>query len=260
METGEGEKMKKLIVFVLAMVMIVCGTITAFAATSDSTTTTTTKATTDTHTCHISRANENYHHFDCDECENYARVNHDKTTLVHSVKNEFFHTWYCSDCGFEYAEKHDFETESDGASHWEVCVICGYTSPKEAHTMVNAFYGNNHDVECEYCGHVAEHHVRAKYTTIDSTSCTATCGCGVVEVVEHDFDGFVCDNCNYAVTGTTCGMVERITEYDDYYRIRLNVEDVTFRVKVTDLTVAEGDSVVIEHDGNEIYSIRVVAD
>ncbi|MBE5812356.1 MAG: hypothetical protein E7314_01715 [Clostridiales bacterium] len=215
-----------------------------------------------THSCTISKANENYHRFACDECENYSRVLHDETTMDTHIKNEWFHVWECKDCGYEYAEKHNFATSYNNEFHQEVCIDCGYEATAEVHDMVNDFYADYHDIHCDECGYMAEHHVGVKYETVDANNCQAVCRCGVVDIIEHDWDGFMCDNCGYAMSGDTYAIVDRIKiNSDGEYRVRFIENGGTHTVDMWDVsTFKEGDFVKISHHGNDIFSVTVLVD
>jgi len=211
------------------------------------------------HTCTIDYATENYHRFSCEECDNYSRIYHNEETMNVLVKNDFFHIWECKDCGYEYAEKHNFSTTYTTTSHQEVCEDCGYAQPAEAHEMINDFWSNYHDIMCDYCGFTEAHHVGIKYEAIDENSCQATCSCGVVEIIEHDWNGFVCDNCNHVMSGSTYAIVGRISKNEDDYRVRFITNNGTHRVNMWDVTgFEEGDFVKITHHGNDIFTVSVM--
>lgn len=214
------------------------------------------------HKCAISRATENYHRFDCEECENYTRVNHDEDTMDVRNKNEYFHVWECNDCGYEYAEQHNFDTAFNATSHSEVCVDCGYVAYTEPHNMENAFFSHYHTLECAECVYVSEQHIGVKYTAVDATGCRATCSCGVVEVVSHDWDGFACENCNYVMSGPTYGIVLSISQTDEEeFRVRFMVNGERHTVELYSLPdFDEGDFVRVSHVGNDIWDVTILID
>ena len=177
------------------------------------------------------------------------------------IKNEFFHTWDCETCGYAYAEEHNFSTAYNNVEHKEVCVDCGYETVPEAHIMVNDFYGDYHDIQCDFCGYMAEHHVGAKYETVDSINCETTCRCGIIETLMHDWDGFICDNCDYTMSGDTYAVVSRVTKNEDGYRVRFTDISGTHRIDMWDISdLKEGDFVKISHHGNDIFDITVLVD
>jgi hypothetical protein len=214
------------------------------------------------HVCTISRANERYHRFDCDECENYARVNHTEETMTVRNNGEFFHIWDCEDCGYEYAEKHNYRYAYNADAHYEVCVDCGHKSTATAHTMANYFHGWYHEIECDECPATAERHIGVTYTTIDATSCQATCDeCGVSEIIPHEWDGFECVNCGFKVGMFTTALVVSLEKDEDgYYLELLTQEYVYIEVSYIERDFNEGDFVQIFHDGNNIYDIAVIVD
>lgn len=282
--------MKKILTIAIVIAIALTSTLAVFATTSDNTTpSANSETTTDvtvptteiindntvvevtndisenneitTHVCKINRANEDYHRYSCEECDNFSYVFHNEETMSLLVKNAFFHTWECTDCGYSYTEEHNFATAYNSVEHTEVCVDCGYETVPEAHVMVNYFYGDYHDIQCDFCGYMAEHHVGAKYETVDSINCEATCRCGIVETLEHDWDGFICDNCDYTMSGDTYAVVSRVTKNEDGYRVRFTDISGTHRIDMWDISeLKEGDFVKISHYGNDIFDITVLVD
>jgi len=211
------------------------------------------------HTCNIARANERYHSYDCDICENDKRVYHDEENMKVTLKNDYFHSWDCG-CGYSYTEEHDFNIAYTTTSHQEICEDCGYKSPIKLHEFENDFYRNYHDIICDWCGFVQEHHVSVKYATIDAHSCQATCSCGAVDMLEHNFNGFTCQNCNYEITGITFGIVENISEREDYDRVKLVSGNETFRINFDFFDYEEGDFIIIKHHGDTIFEITCLVE
>ena len=226
---------------------------------------------TETHVCEISRANERYHRFNCDECENYSRVDHDENTMTAIAKNEWFHTRECKDCGYEYAEQHNTRVAHNPDGHYDVCIECGYTAEVEDHVMENYFHSYYHDIECESCRYHSERHVGVKYTPFDANGCEATCKeCGVTEYVPHEWDGFECEHCGYEAGLFTIAVIAGTDYYrnEDAYRLcelELLVNDVYVYVNVDankfqSWNCDEGDLVLIFHQGNDIYDISQLVD
>ena len=223
------------------------------------------------HICEIDRATESYHRYSCEECDNHSRVYHSEETMTVLVKNEYFHTFECDDCGYEYAARHTLKTAYNATSHYKVCADCGYKSAEESHNIVNNFAGNYHYVECDDCLYTAERHIRVTYTTFDAISCQATCSeCGITEVIAHEWNGFECENCGYKLGLFSFAVVADIEyNYDEgedrYYTIEFVVNDdyVWVDVDYVDFhswAFNEGDFVQIFHSGNNIYDIAILVD
>jgi len=270
--------MKKALTITLVIVIVLSTTLVTFATTSfsadaipavDTASETTTnvvednKTVTDViHVCEIECANESYHRYSCEECDNYSRVYHSNETMNTLVRNEWFHVRECADCGYNYSEAHIFATAYTTVGHYDVCIDCGYTTDLVEHIMVDDIWSSYHDIWCEYCGYTAEHHVGTNYTCIDASNCQATCSCGIVAEIPHDWDGFVCDGCRYAMSGDTYAVVGRISKNEDGdYRVRFIGNDGTHRINMQDINgFKEGDFVKISHYGNDIFSVTVMVD
>ena len=218
------------------------------------------------HKCPIVRATEGYHRFECDECENYTRVNHDETSMSINAKNEFFHSYECADCGYAYTARHDFRTGHDeNLGHYEKCVDCGYKTATVAHVMTDDFFSHCHDIECEECNYNVARHIGVNYTPVDQYTCLATCSeCDASAYVDHEWSSFVCDNCGYKLDGYTVGMITDIKYFADEYDIYLLT--ATGREEVVTMSdwrmwdVEEGDVIRIDHYGNTIWGIDVLVD
>jgi hypothetical protein len=162
-------------------------------------------------------------------------------------------------CGYSYTAEHDFDTAFNSNVHYDVCVDCGYRSADTTHEMVNYFDGNYHYLECEYCCYTAEQHIGVKYEAVDSDNCAATCSdCGSTETVEHDWDGFICENCNFRLVGLIKAIVGSIREREDGYRVRFENGENYHYITLTEVNFEEGDFVVIETYGNIIWNITVM--
>lgn len=214
------------------------------------------------HTCNIARANEDYHSIDC-YCGNYVKVKHNKETMEATFKNDFFHVRAC-ECGYEYAETHNFKTGYNETAHYKVCLDCGYKRSMENHFLESTFSDIYHDIECDSCRYASERHIGVKYTVIDATSCQATCKeCGTSEVLPHEWDGFECYNCGYEKGMFSCGIVVDIYRNTEDYTLELIINDEWIEIDVHTIhnwDFAIGDFVQIFHQGNNIFDIVWLVD
>jgi hypothetical protein len=213
----------------------------------------------DEHVCNIAKANATRHIVDCDVCGAYERVNHDE--LEATPKNGFFHSYECV-CGYATTAAHEFDTSFDQNGHKKVCVDCGYHAPAESHVLVSYFDSNYHYIECEDCNYVAEQHVGVNWEHVDEYTCEATCSdCGTSELVEHDWNGFICSNCSYELNGLTGAIVGDIREREDgTYRVRFERNENRHYVTLDEVTFEEGDYVVVDHYGNVIFNVTVMVE
>lgn len=225
------------------------------------------KIETEKHVCAIEYAKESYHRYSCDECENYSLVYHNEYTMSLTAKNEWFHTWGCEDCGYEYAEKHTFRTAYTSEGHYDTCTECGYATDIEKHFLINDFHGFYHDINCNSCHYKAKRHIGVTYTLFDANYCEATCKkCGTTEYVPHEWDGLECDNCGYKLGYFTFGVIAEVNYcHERYCTVKLLANNEYFYINVDSYDFKtwncdEGDFVQIFHIGNDIYDIALLID
>lgn len=128
------------------------------------------------------------HHYDMCECGN---------PRAGSVYEHSFNNCKCA-CGFE---KHAYQYQNDGASHWQYCVDCQTQTTPTAHDYQPSYNGAHHYKIC-VCGNpeagtVFEH----SYQWIDDSGTHyKQCNCGYIDEStrgEHLVENGACTVCPY---------------------------------------------------------------
>lgn len=140
-------------------------------------------------------------------------------------------------------------TDMNEQQHLKTCKVTGCTES----SLENHNYTDDHDNECNDCGHVRSHQHSFEYEQEDENGHYKTCT--TCDEIDHEFEEHVYDNpadeeCNY------CGYKRTITTNDKYVTLGVGAVETVIPAAGASLHVTFGNDV----RADKIYVLEFVSD